>query len=216
MELPPDNLLAKVSSTLGVDHLRISTHYRGCSHDVFVLESLDGQRWSLRIAKNDFAASLAERSLTIMRHISEQIPMLSIPAVIIHAQNYSLLGYLEGSPICSWNSDTMKDGERHVILDGLASFLCELWTCPVIDTDDIKTSYHDWLLHEVDQAICRSIRYPGWGDPIHFLRRRLKVKDVVPSPNVQRLAIKHGDMNALNVLVHDGKLSGSKTSRPIK
>ncbi|GAB7337493.1 hypothetical protein MBLNU457_g2822t1 [Dothideomycetes sp. NU457] len=208
MEQPPDNLLAELSSTLGIEQLHLDSHFRGCSHDIFVLTSRDGREWSLRIARNEFAASLAERSIAIMRHISEQRPMLSIPRVISHAKNYTLLGYLEGSPIRLWNSSTLTDQERHKILDGLAIFLYQLWTCPVIDTNDSKTSYQDWLLHEVDQAICRSIRHPGWGDPIHFLRRRLRIEDVVPREGVPRLAIKHGDMNALNVLVHHGELSG--------
>jgi len=217
MELPPKDLLAEVSSTLGVDHLHISSHFRGCSHDVFVLASPDGRKWSLRIARDDFAASLAERSISIMRHISEQRPMLAIPSVVSHAQNYTLLGYLEGSPIYSWNSSTLTDQERHTILDGLAIFLCELWSCPVDTlTDDSKPSYQDWLLDEVDMAICRSIRNLGWGDPIHFLRRRLRIKDVVPSQGVSRLAIKHGDMNALNVLVHHGELSGSEIGHSTK
>jgi len=93
-------------------------------------------------------------------------------------------------------------------------------SCPVGDItsgkgiliNDSKTSYHDWLLHEVDQAICRSIRNPGWGHPIHFLRRRLRVKDVLPCQSISRLAIKHGDTNALNVLVHRGELSGLELS----
>jgi len=216
MKLPPNNTLAEASSTLGVQHLHIDSHFVGCSHDIFVLASPSGQKWSQRVARDDFAALIAERSIPIMRHISDQRPMLSIPSVVDHAPKYTLLGYIEGSPITSWNSNTLTEPERHLIPDGLAIFLNQLWACPVEDvtsgkgilTDDLEMNYHDWLLHEVDQAICRSIRNPGWGHPINFLRRRLRVKDVVPCQGIPRLAIKHGDMNALNVLVHRGELSG--------
>jgi len=106
-----------------------------CSHNVFVLTCPNGQRWSLRIAKDEFAASLAEQSVSIINHISKKRPSLSIPAIVHHDEGYAVLKYLEGAAIGSWNSNTLSDHIRHKVLDRLASFLYRLWTCPAPVTE---------------------------------------------------------------------------------
>lgn len=130
-------------------------------------------------------------------------------------------------PVHAWNPQTIPDQRRHKVLDGLPSFLCNLWTCPVTvvesrkdrsreegglpltaDAESPAPTYRDWLLKEVDSTIRRSIENTGWGDPMHFLRRRSKVEELIPSHGGHRMAIEHGDTNAMNVLFHENGLSG--------
>lgn len=80
------------------------------------------------------------------------------------------------------------------------------------DIGDLENHYRDWLLDEVDLAICRCSTNLGWGDPIHFLRRRAWARELVPPRSNLHTAIRHGDVNALNVLVDEDGLTGS-TSR---
>jgi hypothetical protein len=70
------------------------------------------------------------------------------------------------------------------------------------------STYRDWLLEEVNKAICRALRSEGWGDPVHLLRRRALIDEMLPSQGSVGMAIKHGDLNALNVLVNDDGLTG--------
>lgn len=69
--------------------------------------------------------------------------------------------------------------------------------------------YQDWLLDEVDLAICRSATKSDWGNPIYFLQRRAWAREMVPIQTDLRLVIRHGDLNALNVLVKEDELTGS-------
>jgi hypothetical protein len=70
------------------------------------------------------------------------------------------------------------------------------------------TSYRDWLIREVDKAIYRSATNSGWGDVVHFIQRRTAVDRLVPDQTRLQFAIKHGDLNALNVLVNEHGLTG--------
>lgn len=213
MERPPHAILDEISLLFDVHDLKISEPIPGGSHNVYVLNIPSGEKWSLRIAKDEFAASLASRSVAIMRHIKQLKPTLQIPAVVHSAECYTLLRYIDGAPIGSWNSQKFNDERRHRILDGLAVFLYELWTCPApIAGSGVSTmtttTYRDWLLDEVDKAICRALRSSGWGDPVHLFHRRAKVDGLLPRHGNVGIAIKHGDMNALNVLVNEDGLAG--------
>lgn len=70
------------------------------------------------------------------------------------------------------------------------------------------TNYRDWLIREVDKAIYRSATTSGWGDVAHFIRRRTAIDRLVPDQTSLELTIKHGDLNALNVLVNERGLTG--------
>jgi aminoglycoside phosphotransferase (APT) family kinase protein len=48
-----------------------------------------------------------------------------------------------------------------------------------------------------------------WGNPIYFLQRRAWAREMVPIQTDLRLVIRHGDLNALNVLVKEDELTGS-------
>jgi hypothetical protein len=123
-------IFEQTKAVLRSEDLDISTPMLGQSHSIYVVTSPNGQKWSLRIAKDEFAASLAARSTAIMKKLVRIRPTLQIPTVIHVAESYSVLQYLDGVPIKSWNTEEMDNLRRHRILDGLAFFLHELWTCP--------------------------------------------------------------------------------------
>jgi hypothetical protein len=130
MVLPLHSILSEILSLLDIHDPEVSSPISGCSHDVYILRVLNGRRWTLRIAKDEFAALLASRSVPLMRYIKLWQPKLQIPAVIHSTGCYALLDYIDGAPIGSWNLRTMTIESRHHLLDGLAVFLFKLWTCP--------------------------------------------------------------------------------------
>lgn len=138
MVLPLNSILGEISSLLDINDPEISAPISGCSHNIYVLTLRGGQRWSLRIAKDEFAASLANRSIPLMRYIKQAQPTIQIPAIVHSAECYVLLDYIDGAPIGSWNSQVLTDARRHHLLDELAVFLCKLWTCPAPVTDSSK------------------------------------------------------------------------------
>lgn len=130
METTLDSVIGEISVILGSSPLRISEKHYGFSHDILVLKSPGGQTWILRMAKDDFAADLASRSVHIMKHILKERPALPIPAIVHAGQRHSVLTYIEGTPLMSWNVSRHSDQRRHSLLRGLAKFLHQLWTCP--------------------------------------------------------------------------------------
>lgn len=243
MEKSLQPILAEIESVFQTTILQISAPMSGCNHTIYVLTLPHRIQWSLRIAKNESAvsgsasASLAARSIAMMRHIKQMDPTLhQIPNVIFSAEKYSVLEYLGGNAIGfgDWDLCSLPCSRRERILDGLAEVLYRLWRCSsaslplsasslsmsmsmsTMKTTTTKTTYRSWLFHEVDLGIRRSIENSGWGDPLHFLLRRAKVDSLLPSvacscgdDSLGCLAIRHGDLNPLNVLVDDeGRLTG--------
>lgn len=245
MEKSLQPILTEIESVFQTTILEISAPMSGCNHTIYVLTLPHSIQWSLRIAKNESAASasasasLAARSIAIIRHIKQMDPTLhQIPNVIFSAEKYSVLEYLGGNAIGFgvWDLCSLPRSRRERILDGLAEVLWRLWRClsaslplsaspsslsmsmsmSTTKTTTTKTTYRSWLFHEVDLGIRRSIENPGWGDPLHFLLRRAKVDSLLPSiacpcgdDCLGCLAIRHGDLNPLNVLVDDeGRLTG--------
>ena len=205
--------LEEVSSILGT-HFKVECEAHGQSHDVSILIDSTGLRWSLRIAKDKFSAARSKRGTAILKHVKRLQPSLLVPAVIHEAERYMLLEFMQGRVLGSWNHQSISEIDRKRILCGLADFLFSLWTCP--DTAQIIAArsgrlltYCEWLTKEVDNAIYRSIEnFPSWGDPRHFLFRRVQLVELVPSADNTTTAIKHGDMNAWNTLIDKGNLSG--------
>lgn len=239
MEKSLQPILTEIESVFQTTILEISAPMSGCNHTIYVLTLPHSIQWSLRIAKNESAASasasasLAARSIAMMRHIKQMDPTLhQIPNVIFSAEKFSVLEYLGGNAIGFgvWDLCRLPRSRRERILDGLAEVLWRLWRClsaslplsasssslSMSTTTTTTTTYRSWLLHEVDLGIRRSIENPGWGDPLHFLLRRAKVDSLLPSvacscgdDSLGCLAIRHGDLNPLNVLVDDeGRLTG--------
>lgn len=239
MEKSLQPILTEIESVFQTTILQVSAPMSGCNHTIYVLTLPHSIQWSLRIAKNESAvsASLAARSIAIMRHIKQMDPTLhQIPNVIFSAEKYSVLEYLGGNAIGFgvWDLCSLPRSRRERVLDGLAEVLYRLWRCSSVPlhvplspsslsmsmsistTTTTTTTYRSWLFHEVDLGIRRSIENSGWGDPLHFLLRRAKVDLLLPSiaclcgdDSLGCLAIRHGDLNPLNVLVDDeGRLTG--------
>nr|POE54898.1 hypothetical protein CFP56_64571 [Quercus suber] len=210
METSFASMLNEMFSVLDTAQIQISAPFRGCSHDVFVLGIPSG-KWALRVAKDEFAATMAQRSLAILRHMVQQQPTLAIPAIVHSSKQYAILEYIEGVPLGTWFRHNPGVLERRKVLDGLAVFLYKLWTCPTqsLGAEEPAKTYKEWLIDEVDSAIRRSLHNDGWGDPFHYVQRRARVGELLPlRADDGRLRVKHGDMNALNILVNDGELSG--------
>ncbi|KAL9533211.1 hypothetical protein SMMN14_03460 [Sphaerulina musiva] len=241
MEKSLQPILTEIESVLQTTILQVSAPMSGCNHTIYVLTLPHSIQWSLRIAKNESAASasssLAARSIAIIRHIKQMEPTLhQIPIVIFSAEKYSVLEYLGGNAIGFgvWDLCRLPRSRRERILDGLAEVLYRLWRClsaslplsasslslsmsmSISTMTTTTTTYRSWLFHEVDLGIRRSIENSGWGDPLRFLLRRAKVDSLLPSvacscgdDSLGCLAIRHGDLNPLNVLVDDeGRLTG--------
>jgi hypothetical protein len=86
MERPVHAMLSEISSILEVGELSVRKLVSGFSHDIFILESTFGQRWTIRIAENELASSMASKSFVVMRHIKILQPTIQIPT-IIHARD---------------------------------------------------------------------------------------------------------------------------------
>lgn len=48
----------------------------------------------------------------------------------------------------------------------------------------------------------------SWGNAIHYLQRRIKIRELVPESDHGLVTVKHGDMNAWNVIIMESGLSG--------
>ena len=131
----------RISLLLGSSLLQVSPPFPAFSHNVYTVQSQKGQIWIVRVARDEFAARLASRGIAIMRHILGERPELPIPAVLHEDQEFTILTYIEGSPLRSWNSVDLSVGRRHNLLDGLANFLYQLWTCPISTTESGKEYY---------------------------------------------------------------------------
>jgi Ser/Thr protein kinase RdoA (MazF antagonist) len=131
----------RISSLLGSSLLQVSPPFPAFSHNVYTVQSQKGQIWIVRVARDEFAAHLASRGMAIMRHILSERPELPIPAILHADQEFTILTYIEGSPLRSWNPVDLSVERRHNLLDGLANFLYQLWTCPIPTTESGKEYY---------------------------------------------------------------------------
>jgi hypothetical protein len=141
METLPNATIDKISSLLGSSHLQISPPFPAFSHHVYTVQSQKGQIWIVRVARDEFAAGLASRGMAIMKHVLSERPELPIPAVFHTGQECTILTYIEGSPLGSWNPVDLSVERRQTLLDGLANFLYQLWTCPTSTTEPGKSYY---------------------------------------------------------------------------
>jgi hypothetical protein len=72
-----------------------------------------------------------------------------------------------------------------------------------------KVTYREWLLNEVNRGLRRTLQgTSAWGDPIYYLYQRMEIDDLVPRPDDGTFRIKHGDLNAWNVIVSEQGLLG--------
>ncbi|VUC34848.1 unnamed protein product [Clonostachys rosea] len=125
-------IVRELSNAFGVNFSHPHSPMSGASHDVWLIDNTaNGEAWSIRIAKNEFATCLSDRGTTVLQYLKEKRPMLQVHRLLCQSKQYSVFQYLGGEPIDYWDSDKLSIQRRHQLLDSLAVFLFEMWTCPV-------------------------------------------------------------------------------------
>ncbi|ROT36430.1 hypothetical protein SODALDRAFT_335530 [Sodiomyces alkalinus F11] len=124
-------ILAEISSAHNSKCKATAGPFKGGSNIVYAIQSDRGKRWCLRIPLDADAAWLAARGARLLRRLKEQQPALQVPAIIYTSERYTILEYLAGAPLGSWNTQLLTRERRRVLLDHLASFLFSLWTSDI-------------------------------------------------------------------------------------
>ncbi|KZF19222.1 hypothetical protein L228DRAFT_241891 [Xylona heveae TC161] len=221
MTLSIAEIISEVSSILGAS-FRLPTYppLRGGSHGVYVIEPEDGyngkNRCCLRIPLDADAASASTKGTAILKIVKEKLPVLPIPAVIFQSEHYTVMEYLNGEVLKSWNTQSLTKERRRVLLDDLAALLFSLWTfggqAQVTQGTEHMPTYREYLQNEVDRGLRRTLNgTSSWGHPMYYLYQRVKIDSLVPRPEnapIVATGIKHGDLNAWNVIVDKKGLSG--------
>jgi aminoglycoside phosphotransferase (APT) family kinase protein len=107
----------------------------GCNNLVYLI-NYHGEAWALRIPKDEISALIGRRGTAMLRHLNKMRPDLQVPRLIHESESrhYTVMQYLPGKTINSWSSVFLSEERRHQLLDSLATFLLEPWTCPVAET----------------------------------------------------------------------------------
>lgn len=103
---------------------------RGQSNIVYVIAGTSGKKRSLRIHIDGFAAYLAKQGNAILYHLKQMQRSILAPDILYEASTFTVLSYIQGHALSSWNTNTLSQARRSQLLDGLADFLFKLWTCP--------------------------------------------------------------------------------------
>ncbi|KAF2220148.1 hypothetical protein BDZ85DRAFT_284581 [Elsinoe ampelina] len=201
--------LSEASSIFGEPWIVVGELMRGHSNKIYRMQSDSGKEACVRIAVDAEAGRLACRGYKLLQSIRVQNPVLAAPTVHKVHVEYLLLDYVSGSPLGHWSKRLLTLAQRRRLLDGLAHFMFTLWTTEM-DNEDQGPSYSDWLYDQVDKGLKRSLIQTNgrWGDPLHFLIRRNMVSDVAHGQEDHWSLVRHGDMNAWNVIVDGGNIQG--------
>ncbi|KAE9377630.1 hypothetical protein N431DRAFT_541317 [Stipitochalara longipes BDJ] len=212
MTLPLAAIISEISSTQNTHIKILSGPLRGGSNTVYEIQSEHGGRWCLRIPHDADAASFATKGTAVLKDAKEKCPTLLALAIVYQSQYYTVMDYLDGEALGSWNTQVLSKERRQILLDGLASFLFSIWNLEEVqDTQGTKhkMTYRKLLRNEVDRGLLRALEgNSACGDPIHYLYRRVKIDDLVPYPDDGIAILKHGDLNAWNVVANERGLSG--------
>ncbi|KAF4547012.1 Hypothetical protein D9617_70g089290 [Elsinoe fawcettii] len=204
-----DHILHELSEMFDEEFNLVGDPLNGHSNLIQAVSSSSGRKFSVRISHDDFAARLAQQGYKTLRQLKQERPELKAPRVIAANQSYGVLDFLEGEPIGLWNHKSLSDNVRKGYLDGLSCFYLTIWTTDLPDSS-AAISYEDWLRKEVDYAFLRALRSTdgSWGDPMSFLFRRSIIQSLTCSPEDSFMVVRHGDMNAWNVIVNGLHLTG--------
>jgi len=116
-------------SSIQETHLKIlSGPLKGGSNTVYEIQSKHGDRWCLRIPHDASAASFAIKGTDVLKDAKERRPELLAPGIVYQSDYYTILEYLDGEALKSWNTQVLRKERRQVLLDDLATFLFSLWT----------------------------------------------------------------------------------------
>ncbi|RDL37245.1 uncharacterized protein BP5553_04678 [Venustampulla echinocandica] len=204
---PPLATIISEISSIKNSHIKIlSGPLKGGSNTVYEIQSEQGDRWCLRIPHDADAASFATKGTAILEDVKKRRPALLAPAIIYQSDYYTVMEYLDGEALKSWNTQVLPKERRQDLLDGLATFLFSLWTLEEVqDTQGTENSFE---MRSTKDFSVRLKETPLGGDPIYYLYRRVKIDDLVPYPDDGVAIVKHGDLNAWNVVVSERGLSG--------
>lgn len=127
--------IAELSKQFGSEFSTPSLPLSGCNNWVYLINH-NGEAWALRIPKDEMSALIGRRGTAMLRHLNKMRPDLQVPRLIHESETdqYTAMQYLPGETIDSWDSSRLSDERRHQLLDSLAAFFFELWTCPVAET----------------------------------------------------------------------------------
>lgn len=129
-----EGIVHQLSTIFGIEFSKPYSYMSGGSHDIFLVDHPLGETWSIRVPKSEDAAFMGRKGITMLRYLNESRPHLQVPRLIHESAQYTVLRYLKGEAIESWDSTKLPDEMRHQLLDSLAVFLFELWSCPAPET----------------------------------------------------------------------------------
>jgi aminoglycoside phosphotransferase (APT) family kinase protein len=124
-----DEIISEISSAQGAIHKIVAGPVRGGSNCVYKTQSEDGSSWCLRIPLDADAGRRSARGVALLKSLKEEDPGLLAPAVIYPTERYTLMEYLDGEALKSWNTRSLTQERRQMLLDDLATFLFSVWTC---------------------------------------------------------------------------------------
>ncbi|KAL5935454.1 hypothetical protein ACKVV7_000208 [Pyricularia oryzae] len=202
-------LLEEVASLIGTKIVSAVRFQEGQSHEVYKISTEGGGSYTLRIPKDETATLIAKRGTALLKALKHRQPSLRIPSVIHESQHFVILQFISGGPLESWNNITLSPSRRNTLLARLGELMFQIWTNTTSDMPlSVPITYKAWLINEVDKGLRRSLNNSGWGDPAHFLHRRTIVHQMVPDDDNSLMVLKHGDLNAWNILVNEMGLTG--------
>ncbi|KAK3693266.1 hypothetical protein B0T22DRAFT_504842 [Podospora appendiculata] len=150
------------------------------------------------------AASIAKTGTVLLTALKRGQPTLQVPSVIYESDQFSILQFLDGEPLKSWNNLDMSVHRRETLLEGIGKLLLDVWTAAAVADASPPNlcTYRAWLVNEADKGFRRSL------DLVHFLHRRTIIPQMLPEYDGTMIALKHGDLNVWNVLADEKGLTG--------
>lgn len=101
----------------------------GQFNTIYILVGKSGTKRSLRVHIDDLTARLAKQGNAILHHLKQIQRSLPAPNILYEASTFTVLSYVEGHALGSWFTNTLSQARRFQLLDGLVSFIFNLWTC---------------------------------------------------------------------------------------
>lgn len=121
-------IISEISYAQNTPFWVVAGPFPGGSNSVYEIQSERGDRWCLRIPLNADTAYFVTKGTAILKDLKARLPAIPAPAIIRHSENYTVLEYLDGAALKSWNTISLTTERRQLILNDLAAFLFSLWT----------------------------------------------------------------------------------------
>ncbi len=122
----PEDIIAELSSSRNQNYGIVGDPVAGGSNVVYKIQSDQGTI-CLRIPRNP-DDNFSARGTSLLKSLKETNSNLLAPRVICQNQRYTLLEYLDGEVLKSWNNQVLTQERRQLLLDDFAAFLFSVWT----------------------------------------------------------------------------------------